>query len=124
MRHSTQRIGGCPHGPLSPDGLTTYLVANADFTSGQHFTFALVPPLDLSDAPASYGTLIANNAARHGVPGYNAGAHTAPLMLGALIDVEADGQPSTAARRGRHDRRRRRRRRPVPGARRWSDGQP
>jgi uncharacterized repeat protein (TIGR01451 family) len=83
--------------PFSPDGLTTYLAANADFASGQYFTFATVPPLDLADAAASYGTLLANDGARHGVPGYNPGGHTAPLMLGTLIDVEADGQPSTAA---------------------------
>ena len=86
-----------PTAPFSPDGLTTYLAATANFTSGQFFTFATVPPLDFGDAPASSATLLVNDGARHAVPGYDGGSHTAPLMLGALIDVEADGQPGPAA---------------------------
>ena len=50
----------------------------------------VVRGLDFGDAPAAYSTLLANNGARHVVmPG-------APL-LGALIDTEADGQPSAGA---------------------------
>jgi len=55
-------------------------------------------PLDYGDAPGSalgppwaYPTLLAADGARHGVNG--AGA----LRLGALIDTEADGQPTLAA---------------------------
>ena len=54
-------------------------------------------PLDFGDAPNSYGTLLASNGARHSVPGFNAVAQTAPLMLGSRISVEADGQPSSTA---------------------------
>ena len=86
-----------PMAPFTPDGIATYLATDTDFVSGQYFTFATVPPLDLGDAPASYGTLLANDGARHGVPGYNAGANTAQLMLGALIDLEADGAASASA---------------------------
>ncbi|MCL6501490.1 MAG: DUF4214 domain-containing protein [Pirellulales bacterium] len=50
------------------------------------------PPLDFGDAPDSYGTLLASNGARHEVrPGEE-------LFLGALIDVESDGQPTPDAR--------------------------
>lgn len=49
------------------------------------------PPLDFGDAPDSYGTLLASNGARHQVrPGHE-------LFLGALIDVEPDGQPTPDA---------------------------
>ena len=44
--------------------------------------------LDFGDAPASYGTLLANNGARHTLGG---------PFLGTLIDAEADGQPSVNA---------------------------
>ncbi|ANB16197.1 PKD domain protein [Dokdonella koreensis DS-123] len=53
--------------------------------------------VDWGDAPASYGTLLANDGPRHGIPGYDPVAHTAPLMLGARIDGDADGQPSANA---------------------------
>ena len=86
-----------PMGAFSPDGLTIYLAADRDVTSGQYFTFATVLPLDFGDAPASYGTLLAANGARHGVPGYDAGSNTAPLMLGATIDVDAEGLPNATA---------------------------
>jgi fimbrial isopeptide formation D2 family protein/uncharacterized repeat protein (TIGR01451 family) len=54
-------------------------------------------PLDLGDAPDTYGTTLALNGPRHGVFGYDPDASTAPVMLGSSIDVEADGQPSAAA---------------------------
>jgi len=54
-------------------------------------------PIDFGDAPNTYGTLLANNGARHSIPGYNAAAKTAPLMLGSRISAEADGQPSSDA---------------------------
>ncbi len=51
-----------------------------------------VPPpvdtLDFGDAPATYGTLLADNGARHEV---------GPLYLGNGVDAEADGQPSVLA---------------------------
>ena len=78
-------------------GTTTYRAADFNFTNGQFFTFATAEPLDLGDAPASYGTLLADDGARHTVEGYDAATHTAPLMLGTTIDVEADGQPAANA---------------------------
>ena len=78
-------------------GTTTYRAADVNFTTGQFFTFATAEPLDFGDAPASYGTLLAGNGARHTVEGYDAAARTAPLMLGTTIDVEADGQPDATA---------------------------
>ncbi len=47
--------------------------------------FAVPPPLDFGDAPASYSTLLVNDGARH--------IATGP-RLGALVDAESDGQPS------------------------------
>lgn len=55
----------------------------------QSFTLVVnPPPVDYGDAPASYGTLLASDGARH--------AATGPI-LGASRDVEADGQPSATA---------------------------
>ncbi|WP_454853662.1 DUF7927 domain-containing protein [Promicromonospora soli] len=51
---------------------------------------------DFGDAPASYGT-DAEAGAFHLVPGYDAEAGTAPLMLGTSIDVEDDVVPSSGA---------------------------
>ena len=59
----------------------------------------LEPPVavDLGDAPASYGTTLAADGARHGIVDYDAAAHAAPLMIGATVDDEADGVPSAGA---------------------------
>ncbi|MEM9598667.1 MAG: GEVED domain-containing protein, partial [Acidobacteriota bacterium] len=51
---------------------------------------ATVLAQDFGDAPDTYGTLLADDGARHGAAG---GA----LILGELWDPEADGQPSPAA---------------------------
>src|SRR5690606_1229700 len=54
--------------------------------------------LDFGDAPASYGTLLADDGARHGIPGYDPATNSAPVMLGTnTIDPETDGQPSPLA---------------------------
>ncbi len=54
-----------------------------------NYNFGNQSVLDFGDAPAPYPTLTANNGASHGVtPGF---------ALGALIDAEADGQPSIGA---------------------------
>ena len=53
--------------------------------------------LDFGDAPASYGTALNADGARHGVPAYDEAAHTAPLMLGAAIDPEDNGRPGASA---------------------------
>lgn len=48
-----------------------------------------IAPTDFGDAPASYGTLYANDGARHViVSGYT---------LGATVDAESDGQPNATA---------------------------
>ncbi|MDC8014618.1 DUF6923 family protein [Tahibacter soli] len=52
---------------------------------------------DFGDAPDSFGTLLASNGARHAAANLNVGANTAPLMLGATIDAEADGVPDPGA---------------------------
>ena len=44
---------------------------------------------DFGDAPATYGTLLASNGARHAIAN--------GLFLGAAVDGEADGQPNAAA---------------------------
>ncbi|WP_157802647.1 DUF7927 domain-containing protein [Sediminihabitans luteus] len=56
-------------------------------------------PLDLGDAPDTYGTTIAADGARHGVVDYDEDTNTAPLMLGDsdTVDVEDDGAPSAGA---------------------------
>ena len=54
-------------------------------------------PIDLGDAPASYGTLLGDDGPFHAVPGYDPATGTAPLMLGTTIDVETDGAPTTDA---------------------------
>lgn len=46
---------------------------------------------DFGDAPASYGTLLADNGARHSV-----GANALP-RLGRVVDTEPDGQPFPAS---------------------------
>ena len=51
-------------------------------------------PIDFGDAPATYGTTLAANGARHSIPGYNSAAKTAPLMLGSRISAETDGVPN------------------------------
>jgi uncharacterized repeat protein (TIGR01451 family) len=63
-----------------------------------NFSFGGTAPCeDFGDAPAGYATFFADNGARHGIPGYNAAAKTAPLMLGSRIDTETDGQPDANA---------------------------
>ncbi|MCB7135723.1 DUF7927 domain-containing protein [Cellulosimicrobium marinum] len=54
-------------------------------------------PVDLGDAPASYGTTFGADGARHGVAGYVSATQTAPLMLGTRVDAEDDGAPSPGA---------------------------
>lgn len=54
-------------------------------------------PQDFGDAPDSYSTTAAGNGPNHYVTGYDSATSTAPLMLGATIDTESDGQSSAAA---------------------------
>ncbi|MDQ4053273.1 MAG: GEVED domain-containing protein [Actinomycetota bacterium] len=75
-----------------PDGGADGVAALCTFTN-----IAAPDPLDGGDAPSSYGTTNASNGASHNVPGYTATTNTAPLMLGARIDVEDDGVPGLAA---------------------------
>src|SRR5690606_41910899 len=49
------------------------------------------------DAPDGYRTSLEFDGARHGMPGYDEASSTALVMLGALIDAEEDGQPSSGA---------------------------
>lgn len=51
----------------------------------------VIKGLDLGDVPDTYGTTIAAIGARHVVD------PTTPLYLGACVDSEAEGQPTTAA---------------------------
>lgn len=54
-------------------------------------------PIDLGDAPDSYGTTLADNGPRHFIPGIDVQSGTAPLMLGSKIDSETDGVPGEEA---------------------------
>lgn len=56
-----------------------------------------IMPIDFSDAPSSYDTLLADDGPRHSVPGFDNSTDTAPLMLGKKIDIETDGFPSALA---------------------------
>lgn len=52
---------------------------------------------DFGDAPASYGTLLGDNGARHGIREFVEAAGTSPLMLGDTVSNEPDGQPGQTA---------------------------
>lgn len=54
-----------------------------------------ITTIDFGDAPASYGTLLADNGARHGIPVAPGGdtENSAGLMLGETIDGESDAAP-------------------------------
>lgn len=47
-------------------------------------------PIDMGDAPDSYGTLLASNGARHSQ------SSASGLYLGSLVDTEINGQPNPA----------------------------
>ncbi|MTV25248.1 DUF11 domain-containing protein [Nitriliruptoraceae bacterium ZYF776] len=53
--------------------------------------------VDLGDAPATYGTTLAQDGPRHGLRDFDPATGTAPLMLGELVDAEPDGQPGPLA---------------------------
>ena len=54
-------------------------------------------PIDLADAPDSYGTTLAADGPRHGIADYDVATNTAPLMLGSSIDADVDGVPTADA---------------------------
>ncbi|MDP3951829.1 GEVED domain-containing protein [Microbacterium sp.] len=53
--------------------------------------------LDFGDAPGTYSTSLGEDGPRHGIIGYDADTNTAPLMIGAMVDPEDDGQSNDAA---------------------------
>lgn len=53
--------------------------------------------IDFGDAPAAFGTTLSADGPRHGILGYDENAQTAPLMLGATVDPEDDGQPGAGS---------------------------
>ena len=57
----------------------------------------VVQAFDRGDAPASFTTTHAQNGPSHSLVGYDAAAHTSSLMLGALVDDDADGVPGATA---------------------------
>jgi uncharacterized repeat protein (TIGR01451 family) len=59
--------------------------------------FQAAIPIDFGDAPESYGTLIADDGPRHSIGGYDPATNTAPVMLGASIDIETEGLASPNA---------------------------
>src|SRR5690606_24104733 len=69
---------------------------SSDFNDGTRCFDAPVP-VDFGDAPDGYRTSLEFDGARHGMPGYDEASSTALVMLGALIDAEEDGQPSSGA---------------------------
>jgi hypothetical protein len=77
--------------PTTPDSIVPSLqggqiLSGINFGSYQPTT----EPVDFGDAPASYGTLLVDNGARHVAHG----PHMGPSHL---LDAEADGQPSADA---------------------------
>lgn len=58
-------------------------------STGNELWILKADPRDFGDAPASYGTLLANDGARHSIV---VGFH-----LGAAVDFDADGQPDSGA---------------------------
>ena len=78
--------------------------ANNGSTGGQtwmtfdDFHLFLCDPIrDFGDAPATFGTVLGEGAASHEIPDHDAGADTAPLMLGDSVDIENDGVAGAAA---------------------------
>ena len=57
----------------------------------------VIQAFDRGDAPASFTTTQAQNGPSHSLVGYDATAHTSSLMLGALVDDDADGVPGATA---------------------------
>jgi hypothetical protein len=55
----------------------------------QSYDFGLLASRDFGDAPDSYGTTLSADGASHGI--------TAGLNIGATVDRELDGQPTTSA---------------------------
>lgn len=83
---------------MGPDAVS---VANPTgvSTAGEVEDYAVVvaPRADYGDAPDTAGTTAASSGARHLVPNYDAASNTAPVMLGARIDLDDDGAPGSAA---------------------------
>ena len=81
-------VGTFENGPdnVTPTGLNEPGTTTVEFVAS-----------DFGDAPASYGTTLAQNGPRHGIVGYDSAAGTSPLMLGTSIDAETDGQPTPEA---------------------------
>lgn len=83
-----------------------------DLPSGVHASVEVAPDIgdqircrventaktfDGGDAPASYGTNIADGGPRNAVSDFDRTARTSSMMLGTHIDTELDGAPSAAA---------------------------
>jgi hypothetical protein len=83
--------------PLVTYTLTDSLGPNDTSTLSIVVAPTFVPSYDLGDAPSSYGTLLANNGARHILPA------NPTLYFGSSIDSEADGQPGLCARGDDHN---------------------
>ncbi|MFK0403008.1 GEVED domain-containing protein [Microbacterium sp. NPDC090225] len=85
---TSSTVGSYTNGPdnVTPTGLNEPGTSTVEFLAS-----------DLGDAPASYGTTIAQGGPRHGILGFDSAAGTSTLMLGASIDAEVDGQPTAAA---------------------------
>ncbi|MEX2176183.1 MAG: M36 family metallopeptidase, partial [Pirellulaceae bacterium] len=62
----------------------------------RNIDFGNMVALDFGDAPASYGTLLANNGPRHGIlPGF--GLTLTPSSGVGVVDAEANGMPTAGA---------------------------
>ena len=84
------RIGPDAASIAAPTGVTTA-------GEVEDYGLTVLAPADSGDAPDTLRTLLASNGPRNDVRGYDAPTHTAPLMLGARVDTDADGVPSSAA---------------------------
>lgn len=84
--------------PSGPGEFTAVQLDAADVGSndGARCVLASVPT-DFGDAPAGYGTLIADNGPRHNVIGFDIVNNKSSLMLGQNVDIENDGLPNADA---------------------------
>jgi hypothetical protein len=91
----TAKISSLPLAPLGATHLLVYADAGGTLAESNEanniFAMAIGTPgaYDFGDAPIGYGTLLANNGARHVV--------NPSVYLGSSVDTEADGAPGNPA---------------------------
>jgi uncharacterized repeat protein (TIGR01451 family) len=80
----SSNVGACTPTGLAPDGEVEDYVAGVT-----PLDFGDLPDTGAGTGPGNYNTVLADNAARHGI--------VPNLFMGAGVDADADGQPNAAA---------------------------